>query len=301
MAKLHIYRKVLTTWNKQADGDGDLSSSEDFNVALTSGSVSQGHAYQIRKGQSVVGEIYNCLTGAQKGDTATFHIAAASRDVVLAPEASPRAARGFRAAFLAAQKTVSIEIDSNQLETLKGSSYRLCFAKKVGNEAYNIVWQSYFDYLVSNTFSWTPTYQLFGSNTFAANLTVKVATNLVPIGLGEQSTLDAAGVLSAASTGGPETSINMINNFGTIHPGVNQLSTGIDGKQVSTPIYVATMPIVSGNAYLTPVEKVLVWFEQNIETSTMFSDSRSQAVEIDLTMTNSATRLYKDQHWSTPS
>lgn len=74
----------------------------------------------------------------------------------------------------------------------------------------------------------------------------------------------------------------------------------ITGKEVSTPIYVAQNPVVLGDTLLTPVEKVLVWFEQNIETSTMFSDSKSKSVEIDLTQDNSATRLYKNGSWITP-
>lgn len=300
MSKLHIYRKVHNSWTKQADGDGTLNSDQDFDVTITAGSVSRGTAYEIRQGMSPDGEIYNCLTGAQKDEVATFHKAALAREMVLASEASVRAVWDFRAALLAAQKTVDILIDLEDLKTLKASSYKLCFAKKVGNEAYNVVWQSYGDYLANNEFSWTPSYQLFGSNTFVSNLTVKVATNKVDIGLGEQSTLDPAGVLSPPSTGGSPTAITMINNYGKIHPGVNQLSTGINGEQVSTPIYVATNPIVLGNAELTPVEKVLVWFEQNITTSTMFSTARSKSVEIDLTTTNNATRLYQGGQWSTP-
>lgn len=52
---------------------------------------------------------------------------------------------------------------------------------------------------------------------------------------------------------------------------------------------------------LTPIDTVMVWFQQNIATSTMFSSARSNSVEIDLTSTNTATRLYKGGQWSTPS
>jgi len=201
----------------------------------------------------------------------------------------------------ATQKTVTIQIASADLTLLKQSGYKLCFAKKVGNEAYNVVWQSYVQYLSFNDFSWTPQYQLFGSNTFQDNVTVKASTNTVNIGLGQQSTLDSAGLLSSAVTGGPATSISMVNNYGAIHPGINQLSTGIDGNQVSTPIYVASSQVVTGTTVLTPIETILVWFEQNVQTSTMFSTSRSNAVEIDLTFDNSATRLYSGGNWTTPA
>lgn len=204
-------------------------------------------------------------------------------------------------ALAATQKVVDIQISQEDLMALKASDYKLCFAKKVGNAAYNVVWQSYSKYLSNNTFSWTPQYQLFGSNLFQGNIEVKVATNTVTIGLGEESILNDAGVLQSPSTGGIATGFTMVNQYGSIHPGVNQLSTGIDGSQVSTPIYVAENPIVSGQAELTPVEKVLVWFEQNVQTSTMFSSARSNSVEIDLTAVNSATRLYNNQKWTTPA
>ena len=197
-------------------------------------------------------------------------------------------------------KNVNITIASADLETLKDNDYLLCFAKKVNN-TFDVVWQSYRDYLSSNSFLWTPVYQLFGSNQFMGNVTVNVATNVVNIGLGQQATLDTAGVLGAASTGGPTTAITMVNDYGPIYPGVNQLSTGITGQQETTPIYVAQEQIVLGSDVLTPIDEVMVWFEQNIETSTMFSDAKSNSTTIDLTSSNSQTRLYSNGKWSTPS
>lgn len=205
----------------------------------------------------------------------------------------------LRSTLAATQKTVTIEIAPADLTLLKQSKYKLCFAKKVGTEAYNVVWQSYDKYLSNNGFSWTPQYQLFGSNSFQDNVTVKVSTNIVTIGLGQQSELSPEGLLGSAVTGGPDISITLVNDYGPIHPGINQLSTGIDGKQVSTPIYVATHQVVTGDTVLTPVESILVWFEQNVQTSTMFSTSRSKAVEIDLTFDNNASRLYEDGKWKT--
>jgi hypothetical protein len=200
----------------------------------------------------------------------------------------------------ATQKTVKIQIASADLTRLKQSGYKLCFARKVQNEDYNVVWQSYTNYLSNSTFSWTPQYQLFGSNVFQAGLEVDVSTNLVSIGLGQQSVLDNSGLLGPAATGGPANSITLVNNYGPIHPGVSQLSTGIDGRQVSTPIYVAEAQVVNGATVLTPIESLLVWFEQNVQTGTMFSSSRSQSIEIDLSFDNNATRLYTGGSWTTP-
>ncbi|MNH27928.1 hypothetical protein D3C79_880570 [compost metagenome] len=57
--------------------------------------------------------------------------------------------------------------------------------------------------------------------------------------------------------------------------------------------------VVTGETVLTPVETILVWFEQNVQTSTMFSTSRSKAIEIDLTFDNTAGRLYEGGQWKT--
>ena len=206
----------------------------------------------------------------------------------------------LRDALAGSQKSVTIEIDGDALNTLKNANYKLCFATKVSEADYNVVWQSYDDYLTNNTFSWTPQYQLFGSNSFQTSVSVHVATNLKPVDLGEQCTLDESGGLGGASSGSDPTAITMINDYGDIHPGLQKVSTGIDGSLVSTPIYVAPDAAVQGTIELTPVDKVLVWFEQNIETSTIFSDARSKSVEIDLTEVNSATRKYTGQGWSTP-
>lgn len=205
-----------------------------------------------------------------------------------------------RATLAAAAKTITVEVATDDLTFLKKNGYKLCFAKKVAEGTFNVVWQSYTDYLVTNEFSWTPQYQLFGSNTFRATVTVKVATNKMTIGLGETSLLTSAGVIEPPSTGGPSTGITMTNEFGPIHPGLNQLSIGLNGESVSTPFYVAENQIALGETTMTPVEKILIWFEQNVETSTMFATARSNSVEVDMTTTNSATRLYKGGKWSTP-
>ncbi len=298
MSILHFSRRIGKFPSWAADGKGTVKSTGQFEVEITDGKVEKGYDYEIQQGQQPLDGKYHCTTGAVKGGKAEFQKQQA--ELQLADPNYLGAEAALRAALAASEKTVTIQIALDDLKFLKASNYRLCFAKKVSQGDYNVVWQSYTQYLANNSFSWTPQYQLFGSNVFQANILVKVSTNLVRIGLGEESVLDEAGVLNPPTTGGPATSVNLVNDFGSIHPGLNQLSIGLDGKQVSTPIYVAPVPVATGTASLTPVEKVLVWFEQNIETSTMFSDARTRQIEIDLTFENNATRLYQDGKWSTP-
>lgn len=191
----------------------------------------------------------------------------------------------------AAQKSVCIELDDQTLTAMKENNYKLCFAKMVG-DTYNVVWQSYKDYLNRNTFSWIPEYQIFGTNSFRNSYQVDVSITPKRIGLGQTVTLNKNGSLSDAFTAGNQTALNVDNEYGLIHVGVNQLSTGINGEQVATPIYVSPKCYTIGHAELEPKEEIMVWFEQRIETGTMFSESRSIAQKINLTYRNSAKVAY---------
>ncbi len=199
--------------------------------------------------------------------------------------------------LVAASKNVDVEIAEDDFDTLKDGKYSLCFAKKVGTD-YNVVWKSSMKFLQLNSFKWTPLYELFGTNVFEGGVTVKASTHNNICGLGQTCTLDSNGKLGSAVDGGTDIALHLENEYGPIHAGVNQLVTGIDGKLESLPIYVSQSQIVKGNTDLTPKESVLIWFEQNIETSTMFSTSRSNFVEVDLTTMNEGAVLYKNGGWT---
>lgn len=68
MSKLHFYKGI----NKEADGDGTVEKSEEFEVSITWGEVKKGHTYEIRQGQKPSGDSYNCKAGATKGGKAKF-------------------------------------------------------------------------------------------------------------------------------------------------------------------------------------------------------------------------------------
>lgn len=196
-----------------------------------------------------------------------------------------------------ATKTVTIQVAPQDLAMLRQSGYRLCVAMQVDGD-YDVVWKSASQYLTSNQFQWVPWFQIFATNRFFDGASVQSLTNVVEIGLGEQSTLDQNGLLSPAMTMGPWQSVNLLNEYGLINPALNRLCTWIDGTKVATPIYVRQQQAKVGTTAMTPVDKVLVWFEQNIQAGTMFSTARSQAVEIDLTVANAATRLYQEGAWT---
>ena len=198
-------------------------------------------------------------------------------------------------------KTVKIQISDEDLKNLKGNDYNLCFAKKVDGFDYDLVWQAYGDYLSNNVFSWTPQYQLFGTSNFTPGSLVSTQTNIMTIDLGETSTLDEVGLLSNPISGGSDNTITMDNEYGNIYPGIYQVSTGIGADIISTPIYVAQKASLKGViSSLIPINKVMVWFQQDIETSIMFdSINGTTPVEIDLTTADTATRLYDNGKWTT--
>jgi hypothetical protein len=197
-------------------------------------------------------------------------------------------------------KSLTIQIDDEDLQMLRANGYSLCLAKQcAGMDApYTVVWDSESQYLMENTLSWAPEYQLFGCNMFEPNVTVQVSTNETQIGLGETSTLDQYGIVSEPQTGGPVSGITMVNHYGPINPGLNQLLTTIAGNQISMPFYVCDQPVVMGSTTLTPSDVVLVWFQQNIQTSTMLGGTPGNSIQIDLTGRDSATATYQQGQWS---
>ena len=83
------------------------------------------------------------------------------------------------------QKIVTIEIDMESLTTLKEGYYKLCFAKKIEEEGYTVVWYATLRYLSVNEFSWRPMYMLFGTDAFQDGRSVRPCTNSVSF-LGKQ-------------------------------------------------------------------------------------------------------------------
>lgn len=206
--------------------------------------------------------------------------------------------KGLKSLLGATTKSVTVKIDPEELEILKESEYSLCFAKKVGDKDYNVIWKSMNKYLANNKFSWTPVYEVSGTNTFQDSVKVEATTNIRSIGLGEKTTINKAGNLSAPVTGGDENSINVKNEYDKIHVVISQTSVNEKGSMETTPIYVSKEQVILGESSYEPVEKVLVWFQANAETATMFSEMRSNAIEINLTGKSSDTVMYKDGKWS---
>ena len=206
--------------------------------------------------------------------------------------------KSLRKLLEATEKTVIVEVAEADLRSLKASGYALCFAKKIGDFDYNVIWKSILKFLSKNKFTWQPIYKLFGTNEFRDQVKVEASTNVVKIGLGEITILDGTGILSNPVTGGGIDSLNVDNEYGEIHFAVSQTSINESGEEESAPIFVSKQSSMIGTATFKPVEKVQIWFQANAETSTMFSELRSNPMEVDLTDRNEVKIRYEDGKWS---
>lgn len=188
------------------------------------------------------------------------------------------------------QKSIKVELSKETLETLKKSGYAMCFAKKV-NDTYNVIWKATNEYLQNTIFSWVPKYKVFATNTYEDNVKVTTDTDEVTATLGQQCTLTKEGVMEDAVTGGKDQCITIENNYGSIHSGISQVCR-MNGKDEVTPIYVSSEARLVGEIELEPKESVMVWFEADVETSTIFETAKTNSQVVDLTDKDAQTISY---------
>lgn len=192
------------------------------------------------------------------------------------------------------KKSVCVQIHKAMVRELKDSEYKMCLAKKVENEDYNVIWYATAEFMENNIFSWFSIYQLFATKSVQESVQVKVACNPVKLNWGEKVILDKYGILSEPATGGDSTALNLDNQMGMIHPGINQINSGINGEMISTPIYVSKNAVRMGVCSLKPKEQVSIWFQKNAEDGMMFHSERDGTMEVDLTKKDSETILYDE-------
>ncbi|THG95707.1 hypothetical protein EW026_g5994 [Hermanssonia centrifuga] len=173
--------------------------------------------------------------------------------------------------------TLTVNVHSDDLARLKKAGYKLCIAKQV-NGKYNVVWSGK-EFIVKNTFRWDSEFQVFGSQTFEGGLLVESETEERDIKFGETCTLDEYGSMRPAhGNSNASGEFYVENNYGSMHIGVNARL----GTQFSA-IYLSDQPFYTGKADLTPVEKVLVWFDMRSQTGTMLVKAITDTIEVNFT------------------
>lgn len=197
-------------------------------------------------------------------------------------------------------KLVEVQVAPDDLEFLKANQYALCFAKHFDGDNTVVVWQAFSNYLQNNPFGWPSQHQVFGTSAFNVGSVVTVDTNTVAIGPNQQTTLNTDAVfqppVSAPLNGG-----FVISNLyrQEIHVGISSTSTGLDGVQRSTPVFVTPAPAPPFfNFEFTPLDIVRVWFQQNAVTSEVVVITPANTIEVDLQRRDFGKLLYKGGKWS---
>lgn len=197
------------------------------------------------------------------------------------------------------QKTVTIEVATTDLQSLKQSGYMLCFSIQV-DESFDVVWSKSTRFVSSNTFSWTNQFELYAKLGASGDS----ATNTTAIAKGQSATLAANGLLGGASDGGPADGITLVNRYGSVRPALKQWACTVEGTKGSFPCYETRQPIVKGQATVYPIDILKVWFSQDGQPLPLMAERAhgiSEVATVDLTGSDQATRRYANGSWSTPS
>lgn len=213
---------------------------------------------------------------------------------------------------MAQKKEININIADEDLSYLKENKYVLCCAKKIENKIYNIVWQADSKFTTRNSLSWENQFRAFFSRNFSNGDMLKKGPESTNFTLGVQIEIDDDGKFKEPTTGPEKEAIALISHYkDTIHPGLIQACQGFDSKNNEQPFYVATAAMLPGTTFITPQDKVLVWFEKEVKAGMMFSyepvkctagvdlpdNTRTWAVELDLTDIDTTTKIYQDYTW----
>lgn len=197
-------------------------------------------------------------------------------------------------------KSITIVLDNNSLRELRGRGFNLCFAKRLKDQEFNVIWRALNRYDSNNVFCWTPEYQVFGSNRYFVGDEIRTTVKPVDIDMGQKVILDENGQFSAPiNSSGNWEALSVENNYGNIHIGVNQVSE-INGNRSMDAIYLTPEACVKGNINLTPVDEVMIWFGMEYESmqGNIFSSDAMNSIVVDLNGRSSQTVEYARGRWN---
>ncbi|KAG7096283.1 hypothetical protein E1B28_003730 [Marasmius oreades] len=178
--------------------------------------------------------------------------------------------------------TLTVNIATSSLNALKAANYKLCIAKDVNGKP-NVVFKGGNKVLNHNEFVFEDLFRVSGTNKFEDGALVKASTDQVPILGGQEVILSPAGTFGPVS--GP---VDPTKPF-TVHNRYTEfINFGVEARVGNeyNYIYVSPYPQGSGDVILQPKKKFLIWFDQTLDTETMFSRSVTNAIELDFTSTS---------------
>ncbi|KAG7094770.1 hypothetical protein E1B28_005586 [Marasmius oreades] len=189
---------------------------------------------------------------------------------------------------MSSQYRLTILISDDTFPALKKAGYRLCIAKEV-NGKYDVAFQTVKEVAYQNDFEFEERFRIFGTRKFEVGENAQPFTRRVPILSGREVTLDVDGAFSVVSGPVvPSKPFTVHNQYAyPLHFGVDAV---VDNDYNTA--FVHEMAVLSGEIFVAPKKKLLIWFEQGLETGMMFTHTVSNSIRLDFTETNDITISY---------
>lgn len=213
-------------------------------------------------------------------------------------------------------KELNIRVSENDLKILRENDYVLCVAKRVEDSYYNVIWQAEKNFTQNNRIIWddkVSNYSLFASTSCHEGQTVFENILPIQISLGERAVLEKAGYFSGKEPGKEADEIEMRNLYEPVYPGLCQQCIDFNGETSIQPFFLSPVLCIPGEFRVKPVDKLLVWFEQDVRQgmiirperekidNAMLKSASGYKAEIDMEADESGnkkvTLLYQDYMW----
>ncbi len=162
-------------------------------------------------------------------------------------------------------KKVLINIASEDFSVLKENNYKLCVSFREKDMGYTMVSYADTEYLVNSILEVTEDYSVFCCSNIRSGQQVAVSVGPCTIELGQRITLDQYGLLGNVTGGGSANEIEIINEYGNIYPGFGRKIV-FSGEENFQPVFVSTGVSVKGTFSLKPEDRIILWFEQLVES-----------------------------------
>jgi len=180
--------------------------------------------------------------------------------------------------------SITVNIDPNVLATLTG--FTLCVGKVLVDstgEVSNVVMTTFSKLGPQILINWTDVYQICATSIpYQEGTTISTGGVLPqPIKLGQSYVIkdwfDPPEVIDD-----PEAPANGFSFKNSIVCSA-VLSQQDPNTQMFVPIYISPVPLIAGTDMLIPIDKVVLWFAQNVEVTTMLSVDMGTSQLVDCT------------------
>ena len=194
--------------------------------------------------------------------------------------------------------TITIKIEKEDLRVLKDAGYQLCFAGRMKDTDFTVVWYAAEGYGSNNQIKVFDEYEIFASN--GCDEKVLVDFSSVAAEIGKECVIDKYGIISQPKTGQISEAIVLINDYGNLHPGLIRKGKGIKGEELCNALFLSRNLILPGEFEFFPTYEIKIWFAKNMQIGTILPQeskwslkaAKTKCIVIDLEKKDSPVREY---------